>query len=361
MTSAPPIVSVIIPAFNAAKTIAETVQSALIQTRRDIEIIVIDDGSTDATADIVTGIAADATNVHLHSVENAGQSKARNLALRLARGKYVAPLDSDDLWHPSYLEKMVDALESAGPKASMAYALVRRIDQQSLVTETKVARAVSQRAFHQMLVFNVVGTGSAIVMPRAEALAVGGYETRLRGSEDYLMQLRLARRGLVIAVPEYLVGYRSTAGSLSSRNYAISRTSKNLIAIAEDEFRDADRRTLAQAKARINADAFVHAVKARKYQTAVQDIVTALANSPAETVWTLLRKADAKRHRASQDAASTERAHFLALEPTDRPQLPIKDHIARRLDAAMQIDAAVSNYDIKAARPLESHHIAPTP
>lgn len=360
MTSAPPIVSVIIPAFNAAKTIAETVQSALNQTRRDIEIIVIDDGSTDTTADIVAGIAADATNLHLRRVENAGQSKARNLALSLARGKYVAPLDSDDLWHPSYLEKMVEALESAGPQASMAYALVRRIDQQGLVTETKVARTVSQYAFHQMLAFNVVGTGSAIVMPRADALGAGGYETRLRGSEDYLMQLRLARRGLVIAVPEYLVGYRSTAGSLSSRNYAISRTSKNLIAIAEDEFRDADRRVFAQAKARVNADAFVHAVKARKYLTAAQDIMTALVNDPVETAWTLMRKAGANRHRASQNGASTERLRFLALEPTERPQLPIKDHIARRLDAAMQIDATKSKYDTQPARPLETHHIAPT-
>ena len=95
-----PIVSVIIAAFNAQRWINLSIESAQSQTLREIEIIVVDDGSTDDTAEMVMRIAKDDPRIHLIQQPNAGVGAARNAGIRLARGKFVAPLDADDLWQP---------------------------------------------------------------------------------------------------------------------------------------------------------------------------------------------------------------------------------------------------------------------
>ena len=100
MTGAGPSVSVIIPAYNAADTLAETLASVVAQTWPNVEVLVVDDGSTDATADIVEMIAEQHHQVRLIRQTNAGVAAARNAGLREARGDLVAPLDADDLWHP---------------------------------------------------------------------------------------------------------------------------------------------------------------------------------------------------------------------------------------------------------------------
>src|SRR4051812_28108863 len=105
-----PTFSVAIPAYNAAATIAPALRSVLAQTRGDFEAIVVDDGSTDATAEAVGPFLEDG-RITLVQQENRGLSGARNTALASARGRYVSLLDSDDLWLPHYLERMGEALD----------------------------------------------------------------------------------------------------------------------------------------------------------------------------------------------------------------------------------------------------------
>src|SRR5581483_2806371 len=96
----PRIVSVIMPAFNAAATIRSAIESVLAQAWRELELIVVDDGSTDETAQIVSEIAARDSRVHLLKQANSGVAAARNNGIREARGEFIAPIDADDICFP---------------------------------------------------------------------------------------------------------------------------------------------------------------------------------------------------------------------------------------------------------------------
>ena len=100
-----PTVSVVIPAYNAEEYIAETLDSVLSQNYSDYEILVIDDGSTDHTGEV---LAHYGDRIHLFQKPNGGPASARNLGLKHARGRYIAFLDSDDLWHPEKLARQVE-------------------------------------------------------------------------------------------------------------------------------------------------------------------------------------------------------------------------------------------------------------
>src|SRR5215203_2614836 len=110
MSTGQPLVSAVVPAYNASRTVVEAVNSVLTQTVRDLEVIVVDDGSRDDTADVVRSI--DDPRVSLITKQNEGASSARNAGIRAARGRYVAFLDADDLWLRSKLERQLDVLES---------------------------------------------------------------------------------------------------------------------------------------------------------------------------------------------------------------------------------------------------------
>src|SRR5271168_5507609 len=117
-------VSAIIPVYNSAATIAEAVDSALAQTMRDLEVIVVDDGSLDDTATILGGYR---DRVRLIAQENRGPAAARNAAVRVASGEYLAFLDADDRWMPTMVERCVAALESA-PQCVLAYSNLALVD-----------------------------------------------------------------------------------------------------------------------------------------------------------------------------------------------------------------------------------------
>src|SRR5690606_10598745 len=114
-------VSVIVPAFNAAGYIEDTCLSVLAQTYTALELIVVDDGSTDATANIVAAIAESDRRVRLLRQQNSGVANARNAGIAAASGEFVAPLDADDIWDPRKIERQVRRLQEAGDDAGLAY------------------------------------------------------------------------------------------------------------------------------------------------------------------------------------------------------------------------------------------------
>jgi glycosyltransferase involved in cell wall biosynthesis len=123
-----PLISVIIPAYNAQKTIRETIESVLNQTFKDFEIIVIDDGSQDSTVEIVSAFSD--PRLRLFSYPNAGVSATRNRGLAQANSEFISFLDADDLWTPDKLEAQLRALE-ANPQAAVAYSWTDYIDESS--------------------------------------------------------------------------------------------------------------------------------------------------------------------------------------------------------------------------------------
>ncbi|MCS6813258.1 MAG: glycosyltransferase [Cyanobacteria bacterium] len=105
-----PLVSVVIPAYNAEKCLAETLTSVLAQTYEHLEVLVVNDGSTDGTADLASQIMLRDRRLKVITQSNAGAAAARNTGIRHAQGEYIAPIDADDLWHPQAIEKMVDCM-----------------------------------------------------------------------------------------------------------------------------------------------------------------------------------------------------------------------------------------------------------
>jgi glycosyltransferase involved in cell wall biosynthesis len=181
-------VSVVIPAYNAARLIVDTIRSVQAQSMADIEIIVVNDGSTDATLEVVRGFADRDPRIRIVSQENGGLAAARNAGLREARGNCVAFLDSDDIWHPDFLSEMYQALAGA-PKAPFAYAYSFRFDIGNLLIPGTPWPYVPRHDFLGLLALNSVGNGSAAMFRRDALLRVGGYDASLRargaqGAED---------------------------------------------------------------------------------------------------------------------------------------------------------------------------------
>jgi hypothetical protein len=223
------LISVVVPAYNAERTLARTLESALNQTHRALEILVVDDGSTDGTAELARAFAARDGRVRVIAQANGGVARARNSGIQQARADYVAPLDADDLWHPTKLEKQLSVLSAAPPETAFVYCAFRAIDEEDRVLGHSSVFRLRGHVFHRHALVNFVGNGSALLLRRAAVLECGGYDPSLRdagleGTEDFLLQLGLASRYAVDVVPEYLVGYRRGPGTMSERNEKMGRS-----------------------------------------------------------------------------------------------------------------------------------------
>jgi glycosyltransferase involved in cell wall biosynthesis len=236
------LISIVIPAYNAERFIGRTLSSALNQTFKDIEVIVINDGSTDKTQFIVENFAANDRRVRLFNTMNRGVAMARNFGIENARGTYVAFLDADDLWHPTKIEQQFKALSAyaADPTWAGVYVFHRAIDEEDRVIDTRqVAMNCRGYVLARDLVLKFVGNGSSLLVRREAALAVGGFdpsyaEAGLGGSEDLDFELRLAARYRIEAVRSFLVGYRVYEGNMSSDRV---RMAKSLVATIEQHIR----------------------------------------------------------------------------------------------------------------------------
>ncbi len=227
---AQPLASIIIPAFNAERFLQRTLTSALRQTHPRIEVIVVDDGSTDATRQIADRAAAQDSRVCVITVENGGVAKARNLGIEAASGEFVAFLDADDLWHPAKIQDQVMALTTMNESnAAAAYTLMRIIDVNDRVVRNGSGVGYSGYIFARHLFSRPVGNGSSLFLFRELALSIGGFDTSwaangIGGCEDLDLELRIAAKHPITAVRRYLVGYRAYPGNMSSNGLALARS-----------------------------------------------------------------------------------------------------------------------------------------
>jgi len=208
-------------AYNSALTIGDAIESVRCQTRSDWELIVVDDGSGDGTADVAEAFADPRVRV-VRTAGNRGPAAARNRGISLAQAPLVCTLDSDDLWLPQYLETMARTLDS-NPTAAVACTDAWVLDQASGRVRKKSAMAFldppdplpddTDTFLAELLQRNFVYNS---VAARRESLqAVGGYDERLWIGEDWELWLRLAAAGFrFVRVPQLLAVYRQRADSL---------------------------------------------------------------------------------------------------------------------------------------------------
>jgi glycosyltransferase involved in cell wall biosynthesis len=224
-----PLTSVVIPAYNAELFLERTLRSALRQTHSNLEVIVVDDGSTDKTRVIAEAAAATDDRVRIISVPNGGVAKARNIGIAEASGEFVAFLDADDLWHPTKIELQLTAMSrrSGDYQSAAVYTLSRTIDTEDRVTGSGGRVVLSGYSFARHLYAKPVGNGSSILVRREAAIAAGGFDPTwaargIGGCEDLDFELRIAAKYPITAIGLYLVGYRQYPGNMSSNNLAMA-------------------------------------------------------------------------------------------------------------------------------------------
>jgi glycosyltransferase involved in cell wall biosynthesis len=251
-----PLVSIILPVHDGESSIAATLESAIGQTYGNTEIVVVDDGSRDGTRSIVEAWVARDARVRLIAQANRGVAAARNRAVEASRGELIAPLDADDLWDPTKIERQVRRLFEAGDGAGLVYCWWVMIDDAGVLLDSSPAWHIEGQGADTLAQVNYTGNASVPLYRRQILEDVGGYDMTLRdrdaeGSEDWDLALKVAERSRVVVIPERLVAYRRRCQSMSRRSDRMWRSHRLVMEAAR-----ARRPDLAQAAVRRSQDQF---------------------------------------------------------------------------------------------------------
>lgn len=207
-----PKVSVIIPTHNRSHLVERAISSVLAQSFVDLELIVVDDASQDATAAVVRAID-DGRVYYLRSAENLGVAASRNIGLANARGEFVGFLDDDDAWHPKKLERQLIRFSTADPEVGVMWCYQVWIDPEGRRSPRRID--LRGNVLPRLLRTDIVMMQPCLVR-RSCFEDVGGFDPTLSFWEDFEMSLRLAAHCSFETVPEELVVMHSTPGSMST-------------------------------------------------------------------------------------------------------------------------------------------------
>ncbi|RWO63349.1 glycosyltransferase family A protein [Mesorhizobium sp.] len=232
------VIGVVVPMFNAERTILPTLTSICQQSHQALDIIVVDDGSTDRSASIVAAYAEQDRRIRLFRQPNAGVAHARNSGAAATDAEFLAFVDADDLWAPSKIALQLRVLQEGGSSAGLAYCWFAEIDEDGRIFSFKQPDA-DGRVLQRMCRNNFVGNGSSMLVRRSAFERAGQFDPSLRarnaqGCEDFLMCLRIAENYEFRVVPQHLVGYRRTIGNMSSDVMQMFRSYEIVLA----EFRE---------------------------------------------------------------------------------------------------------------------------
>lgn len=213
-----PLVSVLMPVYNCERYLRQTLMSLTSQTMTDFEVILVNDGSTDSSGKIIEEFANNDSRFRVLNQANQGIVAALNNGLALAKGKYIARLDGDDLAHPNRLQLQVEYLEKHQSCVCVG-SLYRAIDENgALIWTQKIFSRLKQT---NLTIFppRVTTLPHPSIMLRTSDLnSINGYRSQFPHAEDYDLFLRLSRIGTLDIIPQHLLDYRVHQSSLSSQN-----------------------------------------------------------------------------------------------------------------------------------------------
>lgn len=206
-------VSVIIPTYNRAGTLMRSIQSVMEQSYSEWELIIVDDGSTDHTGDLVKPIVEQDTRIrYIHYPENKGQAVARNTGIQASQGEYIAFQDSDDCWMPEKLQRQISMME-AHPEYGLVYGQVV-YDDGGILSAPYPPVDVGEQVFEACLKQNQIGTPTMLVR-KAVFDAIGLFDTSLVALEDYELALRITKNYPVGFIMAPVVTAYKSADSVS--------------------------------------------------------------------------------------------------------------------------------------------------
>jgi glycosyltransferase involved in cell wall biosynthesis len=312
------LVSVIVPAWNAETTLLETLQSAGSQTHRNLEILIVEDGATDRTAELAASYCAGDRRARLIRKDNGGLASARNCGIDEAQGEFIAPLDADDVWHPEKIERQLQTFRAQSPETGLVYCWYRMIDEQGLVTEKPWAPEFEGDVFARHLRCSF-GTGSSPLIRRT-ALGDLRYSTELSrpldgGSEDWHLQLQLASRFKFACTRAFLLGYRQRSDSMTADTSRMMRAHIHMYEIIRRDFPRREARSVRRELARWHARQGI-AQLGKRPVSGLGEIAGALVRAPLIAGRTIaVSFLDALRTPRRLDAHYSVGKPFLSLSP----------------------------------------------
>jgi hypothetical protein len=213
----PPVISIVMPCYNAAAYLPSSLGSVLAQTFSEWELIAVDDGSSDAT---LTWLQSQTdTRIRTFSQANQGVSAARNAGLSMALGRYVAFLDADDTWAPGFLHTMLTALQ-ASPEAVLAYCGWQNLGLPGGCGVPFVPPDYENAGKAETLFAACRWPIHAALVKREAVLAANGFDPMLKNAEDYSLWLNVATTAPIVRVPEVLAFYHFHGGAQASKDHA---------------------------------------------------------------------------------------------------------------------------------------------
>lgn len=339
-----PLVSVIVPAYNAEGSLAETLTSALDQTHRDLEVIIVNDGSSDRTGDIAEDFRAKDRRVRVIHVANGGVARARNHGIDAASGDFIAPLDADDLWHASKIERQLARFAESPPECGLVYNWFRRIGPTGLVAPGAASPRVEGWVPHLHLAWNFISNGSTPLIRRG-ALETVRYDPALhdagnQGCEDYLLQLEVALRHTFALAPAFLTGYRRGPGGMSTGAGRMIRSHLQVFQLIGSKLGPSAARIAARRTADLCIQYARNQARRGRLVEAVRAATKAVSLDPAASAHSVLRQCTLALEMAAKvDDPAEWRGRFLDLdiEASDGRWRPERWHLApwiRELDEA---------------------------
>ena len=226
-----PKVEVIIPAYNAARYLPIAIESVIAQTFEDWRIVLVDDGSTDDTAEVVEPYRQRLGDKLLYIYQpNGGLPAARNTAIRNSTGEFLALLDADDIWLPNRLADSLRSFEGR-PELGLTYGFISRVGPDGTVIDTFAERQRNGEGWIAEHIYTkaVDLCCPSITFRRACVDAVGYFDETMRATEDRDMWLRISQRYEVGVVPHMIALYRVSPGSMSTDSERMLQSQKKFI------------------------------------------------------------------------------------------------------------------------------------
>ena len=239
-----PTFSVIIPLYNKEREIEGTIRSVLSQTRLPDEIVVVDDGSTDRSAEIVQRI--DSPLIRLVAQPNAGEGAARNRAIAEARGEYLALIDADDEWEPGFLAE-IEAMIGEFPGCGLYCTGFSVVSHDGLFPARGLDRRGVVGNFFRDSAHRYIAIPSASCIPREVIDTVGGFPEGMKMAGDLYMWIKIARRYRVCYSPERLARYSKVASNRSATSYTPERTAYSFEELYDPAAPEEEREFIARA------------------------------------------------------------------------------------------------------------------
>lgn len=277
-----PVISVVVPAYNVEKTIKETIQSIQRQTFSDFELIVINDGSTDGTLDVLKTL--EEPRMKVFSYENGGLPEARNRGIDRSTGEFITFIDADDLWTADKLELQLAALQNH-TEAGLVYSWTSFMDSEGKAFSKDTPVFYEGNIYPQLLIGNFINSGSNVMLRRQAIESVGKFDASLKSIEDWEYWLRVAAKWPFAVVPKYQILYRQSPTSMASKVDVMEKYSLLVIErafqAAPAELQYLKKRSIASTYQYLARLCLTHTPDAEKINKATHNLKKAISFSPS--------------------------------------------------------------------------------